>query len=114
MILTGFRIRRILGLLPARLRAELRRVRIEHRPHPNEIDRARGAGAETRGYFFGHAAEQLEGETTALPETAPPEGTIVIFSARVDSTDELARVLLHELGHALGFDHDVIEGELCL
>jgi len=114
MIFFGARLENILAELPRSVRERLRHVTIHYRRQPNALDIERGALPTTRGYFYGLAPEQLEGETTALPETAPPRGEIVLFSGRISDRLELARVLLHEIAHALGFDHDVIEGELCL
>lgn len=105
----GRMIRALLAELPDALRARLAFVSIEHRPAPTAEDLARGATAQNRGYFYGHQVDVPEGESTELPDEAPPTGTIVLFTAPPLELDELAKVLLHEIGHALGYDHDVLE-----
>lgn len=104
-------IRTVRGQLSDHVLQLLRYVTIEHRPAPTAEDIARGAGPTHRGYFFGHAIDRPEGESTELPDEAPPVGAIVLFTDRIVplTLEGVAVVLLHEIGHALGYDHDVLE-----
>lgn len=109
-------LRAIRGLLPESILGQLKFVTIAHRPLPTPVDVARGAGPNHRGYFFGHGIDRPDGETTELPDEEPPRGEIVLFTERIEPLDMhgLAVVLLHEIGHALGYDHDVLVDELGL
>lgn len=106
-------IRAILGQLPAPVTERLAFVSIEHRTAPTDEDRARGAGDTHRGYFYGHPIERpgKYEQTTALPDEEPPRGVIVIFTGKIQpmTLEALARVLLHEIAHVLGFEHDELE-----
>jgi hypothetical protein len=102
-------IRAVLAELPDELRRRLAFVNIEHRPHLTPDDVARGATPEHRGYFYGDHADAHDPDSSALPDEQPPRGTIVLFTSPPFELEELARVLLHEIGHALGYDHDVLE-----
>lgn len=106
---TGRAIRLVVAELPDELRRRLAFVNIEHRPAPTALDLERGATADHRGYFFGDQVDIPDGESSVLPDEAPPRGTIVLFTSPPFELEELARVLLHEIGHALGYDHDVLE-----
>lgn len=108
-------VRQILAELPPAMLVQLADVAVEHRPHPNAVDVARGATPEHRAYFFGHDVDR-DPTSTALPDEARPRGVVVLFTALLQplTPELLAKILLHELGHALGYDHDVLEDELCL
>lgn len=111
-------IRSILATLPAPALERLRFVTFTHREQPTADDVKRGVTPTTCAYFFGHVGEleQDDEPSSALPDDEPPVGEIVIFTGRLRpcTVEQLARVLLHEVGHALGYDHDVLEEELGL
>ncbi len=115
-MLTARVIKSILATLPAPMLERLRFVTIEHRSQPGPEDVARGAGPDHRGYFYGHCVERSDAPEAELPDEDPPQGTIVLFTARIRplSVKGIAVVLLHEIAHALGYDHDVIVDELGL
>jgi Zn-dependent protease with chaperone function len=110
-MLVGRMIRRIVAELPDDVRARLSFVSIEHRTRPTAQDLERGAGVDHRGYFFGHEVDRSDEPETILPDEEPPTGTIVIFTGAIKplTVKSLAIVVLHEIGHALGYDHDVLE-----
>lgn len=111
---TDAAVRAILSQLPKSLRRKLDLVRVEHRPAPTLEDLERGATKEHKGYFFGVELEHVK--TTELPDEEPPRGVVVLFTGKIWPLDveQIAKVLLHELAHALGYDHDVIEEEMGL
>lgn len=113
-MLTTRVIRAILATLPTAMVERLRFVTIEHRPEPWPEDVKRGASPDHRGYFFGHMIERSDDAETELPDDEPPQGTIVLFTSRIKplTVKGIAVVLLHEIGHALGYDHDVLVDEL--
>lgn len=109
-------IRTTLGALPTAVVERLRFVSIEHREWPSPVDLKRGVEPDHRGYFFGHMIERSDDAETELPDEDPPRGTIVIFTGRIEplTVTAIAKILLHEIGHALGYDHDVLIDELRL
>lgn len=106
----------VLAQIPEAVLERLAFVDIQHRPEPTAADVERGAGPKHRGYFFGHCVERSDDREVELPDEEPPRGTIVIFTKRIQpfTVHGLAVVVLHEIGHALGYDHDVIVDELGL
>lgn len=109
-------IRGILAELPPAVARKLALVSIEHRPRPSSADLARGADDSHRAYFFGHQVDRTDEAVTELPDEEPPRGVIVLFTDRLRplTVKGLAVVLMHEIAHVLGYDHDVIVDELGL
>ena len=105
---------RILSSLPQEVAAKLARIEIQHRAFPTAEDIARGATPDHYGYFYGCPIEPVE--TTELPDEATPEGVIVIFTGKLRplTPANLARVLLHEIAHVIGFDEQTITDEMGL
>lgn len=106
----------VLAQLPLAIHERLAFVDIQHRPEPTAEDVQRGAGPTHRGYFYGHCIDRSDEREVELPDEAPPTGTIVIFTKRIQpfTVHGLAVVVLHEVGHVLGYDHDVLVDELGL
>lgn len=107
-------IARILVSLPDEVTSRLGKIDFEHRPFPTAVDLERGATPDHHGYFWGKPHERVE--TTELPDEAEPEGVIVVFTGKLRplTMSSLARVLLHEIAHVIGFDEDTIVEEMGL
>jgi predicted Zn-dependent protease with MMP-like domain len=107
-------VRQIVQGLPAGVQARLARVSVQLKPEPDAEDLARGATVDHRGYFYGKPHEFVE--TTELPDEEPPEGFIVLFTAKIKpyTLAELARTLLHEIGHVLGYSEEQLVNEMGL
>jgi Zn-dependent protease with chaperone function len=104
----------LLAQLPDDVAMRLDQVAIQHRPAPTAEDFARGATADHHGYYYGTAIEPVTG--TELPDERPPEGVIVIFTGKLrpPTVETLARVLMHEIAHVLGYDETTIVEEMGL
>ncbi len=59
---------------------------------------------DVKGLFYGEQMETEEGDSEEEETVTLPDGYIFLISANLDSTEEAAKVLLHEVGHALGMD----------
>lgn len=107
-------ISRVLSALPVDVAVKLARIEIQHRPWPTGEDFQRGATPDHLGYFYGAPIEQVE--TTELPDEALPEGVIVIFTGKIKpfTLANLARAVLHEIAHVLGYDEQTIVEEMGL
>ena len=107
-------IARILSSLPDDVTDRLDGIQFEHRPFPTAEDIDRGATPDHHGYFYGTAIERVQ--TTELPDERQPEGVIVIFTGKLRpfTFGGLARVLLHEVAHVLGYDEDTIVNDMGL
>lgn len=107
-------VRELLAMLPAGVRARLEHISLELRPAPIAIDYGRGATDDQRGYFYGLEYRPAEG--TELPNDDQPHGVIVLFTSKIRpyTRGELARTMLHEIGHVLGYDEDQLVHEMGL
>lgn len=105
--------RQLLGEFPAPIREAFDTVEIRIKDAIDDEDLARGAAGDLRGYYWGEEddSEGCEDRLVPLPGCAPiPQ--IVVLAANVEpSADAVAAVLLHELGHHLGFSEwELVEG----
>ena len=107
-------IARILASLPDDVTSRLGKINFEHRPFPTAVDVERGATPDHHGYFWGQPIEHVS--TTELPDEADPEGVIVVFTGKLKplTPGALARVLLHEIAHVIGYDEQTIVEEMGL
>jgi len=105
--MTRDEVMRILDELPAGARAELRGTRILLKPTADDEDRKRGVTSQV-AYFWGSRPMDDDGVPGALPSADGARGDVVILLDRVPAGG-FRRVLLHELGHVLGYDEDDLE-----
>ena len=67
---------------------------------------------DAKGMFFGHPAEIPEGvpddEEDPAEEVIMPAGVIILVASNIEDGDIADKVLLHEIGHALGLTEDEI------
>jgi predicted Zn-dependent protease with MMP-like domain len=105
----GEAVARILAELPADVRAELGRVRVEVASRPETVDIERGCTPEHVAYFWG-VRRELEPAGAALPADDPPIGIIRVFLRNLAPVTfaRLRETLLHEVAHVLGHDEDEI------
>lgn len=94
------------------LRAELSACALRVKERVDAEDLARGATPDMRGYYWG---EQDESQCPDRLEqdpglSAPPQ--IVLFASNIEpSAEAVETVLMHELGHHVGFDElELVEG----
>jgi Zn-dependent protease with chaperone function len=106
-------IRSILSHLPPDVSEALEHVDIDHRPYPTPADKALGVTDGHYGYYRGSSRERVH--TTELPADLP-QGQIVIFTGNIKPLTQagIARVLLHEIAHVIGYDEQQITSEMGL
>jgi len=105
------------ALLPARIDRLLDdELCLVLKDKPDAADLARGASPDLAGYFYGRARPDPELEDDEGPrwDLEPVAGGVVALFAgniRPQTADRVAIVLLHEIGHYLGFDEtELVEG----
>lgn len=64
--------------------------------------------ATTKGCFLGAPMETEESEDGPDEIVALPEGSIILVAENFRDQEEVQLVVLHEVGHALGYDEDEI------
>jgi predicted Zn-dependent protease with MMP-like domain len=109
-------VRMLLEQWPRELRAGVEGVRLEIKDLPGEDDFDRGCSPDLRGYFFGESLDPDGDGTGCLDNLATDiEGQplVVLFAGNIEplTAEHVARVLLHEFGHYLGYSEDeLVEG----
>ena len=75
-------------------------------------DDPKPAASDCKGLFFGFPAEIPEGvsddEDDGADEVTLPEGVIFLCASNIEDGDIAEKVLLHEVGHALGLSEQEI------
>jgi hypothetical protein len=109
--------RRAAEALPDPLRPVLEAVDLRVKPAVDAEDLARGARPDLRGYYYAEQDESAEGTCEDLLRcdrdtwgARRPE--IVLIAGNIAPTLEaVAEVLMHELGHHLGFSEcELVDG----
>jgi predicted Zn-dependent protease with MMP-like domain len=106
----------VLSELPAELREKLEGVEFSIKTSLDEVDLQRGARHHLRGYYWGAERDEEGGLCPDMLERMPGEegpSAIVLFAQNIEplTRDSVATVLVHELGHLLGFDEEeLVEG----
>lgn len=108
-------VRSAIEACPAPVRAALADVAIIVKEGIDDEDLARGASPDLRGYYYAAQDESEDGGCEdRLPAVPGLEVTpqIVLIAANLEPTPAaVGRVLLHELGHHIGFSEwELVEG----
>jgi predicted Zn-dependent protease with MMP-like domain len=110
-------VREAIDAQPAPVRQAFASLQIRVKEAIDDEDIGRGAAADLPGYYYAEQDESDDAgacpdrlEAPAVGGELPPQ--IVVIAANVEPTAEaVAKVLLHELGHHLGFSEvELVEG----
>ena len=92
----------------------LAQVDVRVKDQIDQEDVERGATAELCAYYYGEQDEAADGCEDLLPPVPGQfvQPRIVLFADKIDPTvDAVAKVLIHELGHHVGFsEFELVEG----